>query len=195
MPPNQHANKIQDLFEHYYIGLVGFCGRIVNCDETSRDIVQDVFVKLLDGKVKLPVETPALKSYLFSMVQNATLNYLRREKLLNNYKTANDVLEFGEKTILDAMIYSETIQQLHHAIQSLPEACRNICELTYLEENSNKEAAELSNTSINTVKTHKRRAVSLLRERIVPTLRLVKSVLFFFFLNVVHPFFIPVCLM
>ena len=181
MPPNQNTNKIQDLFEHYYIGLVGFCSRIVNCDETARDIVQDVFVKLLDDKLKLPVEKPALKSYLYSMVRNATLNYLRREKLLNNYKAANDAIEFSEETILDAIIYAETIQELHHAIQSLPGACRNICELTYLEENSNQEAAELSNTSINTVKTHKRRAVSLLREQIIPTLRLVKSVLFFFF--------------
>ena len=181
MPPNQTAHKVRELFEHYYIGLVEFGSRIVNCNETSRDIVQDVFVKLLDGKIKLPVEEPALKSYLYSMVRNATLNYLRREKLLNNYKQANEQIEFSEEAILDAIIYAETIQQLHQAIQTLPGACRNICELTYLEENSNQEAAELSNTSINTVKTHKRRAISLLRERMIPTLRLVKSVLFFFF--------------
>ena len=181
MPPNQLANKIQDLFEHYYLGLVGFCSRMVNCDETARDIVQDVFVKLLDGKVKLPEESPAIKSYLYTMVKNATLNYLRRENLLNKYKEINNEVEFSEETILDAIIYAETIQQLHLSIQTLPEACRAICELTYLGENSNQEAAELSNTSINTVKTHKRRAISLLRERIVPSLRLVKSVLFFLF--------------
>lgn len=181
MSKTETAGKIQKLFEHYYIGLVEFCSRIVKCDETSRDIVQDVFVKLLDGKLKLPVEEPALKSYLYSMVRNATLNYLRREKLLNNYKAANDDVEFPEETILDAIIYAETIQKLHHAIQSLPGACRNICELTYLEQNSNQEAAELSNTSINTVKTHKRRAVSLLREQMIIVMRPAKAVLFFFF--------------
>jgi RNA polymerase sigma-70 factor (family 1) len=181
MPKNETANKIQELFENYYIGLVEFCSRIVHCNETSRDIVQDVFVKLLDGKLRLPVEKPVLKSYLYSMVRNASLNYLRREKLLNNYKQANEGISFSDANILDAIIYGESIQQLHNAIQSLPEACRNICELTYLEENSNQIAAELSNTSINTVKTHKRRAISLLRERIAPVMRPVTSILFFFF--------------
>lgn len=181
MLPNQHAIRIRELFENYYIGLVEFCSCIVHCDETSRDIVQDVFVKLLDGKINLPTEKPALKSYLYSMVKNATFNYLRREKLLTSYKSANDVQDFPEETILDAIIHAETIQQLHIAIESLPGACRNICELTYLEENSNKKAAELSKTSINTVKTHRRRALSLLREQLIPTLRPVKSFLFFFF--------------
>lgn len=104
MSTNNTASNIQEIFEHYYIGLVEFCSRIVNCDETSRDIVQDVFVKLLDGKGKLPLETPAHKSYLYSMVRNATLNYLRREKLLNNYKKANDDFEFSEENTLDALI-------------------------------------------------------------------------------------------
>lgn len=181
MPSKETADKIQKLFERYYIGLFEFCSRIVYCDETSRDIVQDVFVKLLDSKLVLPVEEPVIKSYLYSMVRNASLNYLRREKLRNNYKQTNVAISFSEENILDAIIYGETIQQLHNAIQLLPEACRNICELTYLEENSNKEAAELSQTSINTVKTHKRRAVSLLREQIITVARLVKSILFFFF--------------
>lgn len=181
MSPNQNTNKIQEIFELYYLGLVGFCSRMIHCEETSRDIVQDVFVKLLDGKVKLPVEKAALKSYLYSMVKNATLNYVRREKLLNKYRETTGDTELQQNTILDGIIYAETIQQLHLAIQALPGACRNICELTYLEENSNQEAAVLSSTSINTVKTHKRRAVSLLREQIIPSLRLVKSVLFFFF--------------
>lgn len=182
MSANKTVNKVEKIFDQYYIGLVEFCSRIINCNETSRDIVQDMFVKLLDGKINLPAEKPALKSYLYSMVKNSTFNYLRREKLLNNYKSANDMLQdFTEETILDAIIHAETIQQLHLAIESLPGACRNICELTYLEENSNKEAAELSKTSINTVKTHKRRALSLLRKQLIPTMRLVKSFLFFFF--------------
>lgn len=181
MPLNKTAHKIQTLFEQYYIGLVAFCGKMVQCDETARDIVQDVFVKLLDSRTVLPLEEPVIKSYLYSMVRNASLNYLRREKLWNNYKQANEADPLSEENILDAIIYGETIRELHHAIQLLPDACRNICELTYLEENSNKEAAALSQTSINTVKTHKRRAVSLLREQILTVARPVKSILFFFF--------------
>ena len=181
MPTTKTAYKIQELFEQYYIGLVAFCSRVIHCDETSRDIVQDVFVKLLDDKVLLPVEKPLLKSYLYSMVRNASLNYLRREKLLDNYKNSNDDIKFSEENILDAIIYGENMQQLHQAIQSLPEACRNICELTYIEENSNQEAAVLSNTSINTVKTHKRRAVSMLRKQLDTVLRPVNLIFFFFF--------------
>jgi RNA polymerase sigma-70 factor (family 1) len=181
MTTNQTADKIQELFDEYYIGLVEFCSRIIHCTETSRDIVQDIFVKLLDSSIELPREKAVLRSYLYSMVRNASLNYLRREKLFHKYKQANDHSAFSDEDVLEAIIYGETIQQLHHAIQSLPAACRNICELTYLEEHSNQEAAKLSETTINTVKTHKRRAVALLREQILTLSHLAKSILFLFF--------------
>lgn len=172
--------EVKHLFESYYLGLVEFSWRLVSCEETARDIVQDTFVKLLDNTSDIIFDYQKSKSYLYSMVKNASLNHLRREKVRDRYADLKHATEESEENILEALIYSESVNQLYTAIANLPEACQHICTLTYIEEKSNQEAAELTNTSINTVKTHKRRAVEILRKNLVPTIRTLKSFFFFF---------------
>lgn len=40
--------QIKTFFEQYYIALMEFSWQIVRCRETSLDIVQDTFVKILE---------------------------------------------------------------------------------------------------------------------------------------------------
>lgn len=167
--------EVKLLFDRYYLGLVEFSWRLVGCEETARDIVQDTFVKLLDNRAGVFLDHQKAKSYLYSMVKNASLNHLRREEVIDRYADQHEDSGQSEENILEALIYSESVNQLYAAIANLPEACQQVCTLTYLEEKSNQEAAELTNTSINTVKTHKRRAIEILRKSLLPTIRTLKS--------------------
>lgn len=171
---------VKQLFDQYYIGLVEFSFHILGCDEEARDVVQDVFVKLLMND-KLLENKDKVKSYLYSMVKNACFNELRSKEINNRFVDFQKENPAEEEDVLEALIYAESIQHLYQAMETLPEACKKVATLTFLQEKSNKEAAELTETSINTVKTHKRRAVKLLRERLIPTIKTAKTFFLFFF--------------
>lgn len=171
---------IKQLFDQYYIGLVEFSSRILGCDEEARDVVQDVFVKLLIND-RLLENKDKVKSYLYSMVKNACFNELRSREINNRFVEFQKENTVEEEDLLEALIYAESVQHLYQAMETLPEACKKVASITFLQEKSNKEAAELTETSINTVKTHKRRAVQLLRERLIPTIKTIKTFFLFFF--------------
>lgn len=168
----------KSLFDQYYPGLVEFAFRLTGCDETARDLVQDVFVKIIENEQMVPEDAKSAKSYLYSMVKNSSLNHLRHKKVVGQYRLSTDTNREYEETALEALIYSEAINKLHHAIQALPEACQEVCRLSYLEEKSVRQTAELTNTSVNTIKTNKKRGMEILRKQLAPALRTAKSILF-----------------
>lgn len=52
---------------------------------------------------------------------------------------------------------SEVVTELFEAIDELPERCREIFYMAYLQEKEEKQIAELLRVSVNTVKTQKQR--------------------------------------
>ncbi|MDF2850806.1 MAG: sigma-70 family polymerase sigma factor [Sphingobacterium multivorum] len=171
-------DNIKALFEHNYYGLVELSCRLVGSNETGEDIVQDVFVKLLSSDIALPDGEQPAKSYLYTMVKNASLSHLRKIKVIHNYRQSNPLIEISDEDILEDIIYAEAINQLYASIRNLPEASRNIFNMAYLEEKSNSEVAESCGISINTVKTQKRRAMASLKKMLFPVLRSIKILLF-----------------
>ena len=65
------------LFHKYYASLCYFANKFVRDDEAARDIVQEVFLRFWESKGKFENQS-ALKSFLYSCVQNAALNYLEK---------------------------------------------------------------------------------------------------------------------
>jgi RNA polymerase sigma-70 factor (ECF subfamily) len=174
-------SRVKVLFIQYYVALVEFSTHLLNCRETALDIVQDVFVKLLEKEGDLPEQEKFVKSYLYASVKNASLNHCRHLKVVDAYHHQQEWQEDADIKLLDALIYAETINSLYAAIQRLPKSCQEVCRLTYLEGKSNNEAAELCGVSVNTIKTQKRRSVELLRVTLKPIINTIKTILIFLF--------------
>ncbi|MGN0022130.1 MAG: RNA polymerase sigma-70 factor [Sphingobacterium hotanense] len=171
---------VKELFDQYFLSLVEFSWHFVKCRDTALDIVQDIFAKILDKRLEVPQNGTSAKSYLYRSVKNASLNYVRHIKIIENYNRATSFNEVSDENVLDAIINAEILSKLYFAIQSLPKGCQEVCRLTYLEGKSNSEVAELFGVSINTIKTQKKRSLELLRARLSPTLVLVKNILLIF---------------
>ncbi|MVZ65797.1 sigma-70 family RNA polymerase sigma factor [Sphingobacterium sp. DK4209] len=173
--------RVKELFDQYFISLVEFSWHFVKCHDTALDIVQDTFVKILDKNIALPDHENAVKSYLYTAVRNASLNYTRHLKISEAYNLENPIQEVSDEDVLDAIISAEALNKLYTAIQSLPKGCQEVCRLTYLEGKSNSEVAELCGVSINTIKTQKKRSLELLRGRLSPSLATLKNFILLFF--------------
>ena len=74
----------EHLYNEYYTPLVLFADHYVSNQDVARDLVQEVFIALLDVKTKFE-NLLHLKSYLYNSLRNKCLNHLRHEKIKQEF--------------------------------------------------------------------------------------------------------------
>ncbi len=151
------------LFNQYYSRLCFFAFKMVDDPEAAKDIVQDVFLKFWDNRQNFETET-ATKNFLYLSVRNACLNLIRHEGVEKRYAETLEMEPLADDGKgLDLIIRAEVIGEIQKAIEALPEGCRMVVKLAYMEGLKNEEIAQSMGISINTVKSQKQRALQLLR--------------------------------
>lgn len=168
------------VFHQYYGPLTYFAQSILNDQETAEDIVEDTFVKLWE-RPEILFKPGSLKSYLYTTVRNASIDYLRKVKRLKAYssevKTIKDV---EEKPVLHSIIEAETMHMIYQALETLPPKCGQIFKMFYLEGKKLEEIATELNIALSTVKSQKGRAIQLLQKRL-PELLLLFTLFHFIY--------------
>jgi RNA polymerase sigma-70 factor (ECF subfamily) len=170
---NEDKNKI-NLFKWYYEtnapSLVLFARRFVS-SYIVEDIVHEVFVEIwrkMDSFDKLPG-----RSYLFTAVRNQCINNLKKEETeatyMHNAQLENRLLGLEYYDSFEKiLIEQESMQEIYDQIERLPNKCRQIFKLSYLEEKKNTEIAELLGLSIRTVEHQLYLALRRLRDKLKP---------------------------
>jgi RNA polymerase sigma-70 factor (ECF subfamily) len=157
----------RSIFDKYFPFLCVFANRFVNDEDLSKDMVQDVFLKVWNSATEFESEK-SLKVYLYLATKNTCFDYIKKEKRkkqssdLNTDLLTDEVFLNDDSVILD-IIREETYRQLEDAIKLLPEKAKEVVRLN-LKSLTNQEIADELNISINTVKTHKLNAFKKLRE-------------------------------
>lgn len=160
MEPLKTHNDNLFTFQKYYEANVSkltlFARRFV-AEETAEDIIHDLFLDVwrhFQAEQKLPNT-----SYLFTAIRNKCLNVITKDQVKRNYiqTIEQENISLGlnyydshEKL----MISQQNIQQVYDAIDRLPQRCKQTFKLSYLEEKSNLEIAEMLDISIRTVEHH-----------------------------------------
>jgi RNA polymerase sigma-70 factor (family 1) len=157
---------VASLFNIYFKRLVYFSFQIVANKETAEDIVQEVFLKYYKDKEDAVVND--LLNYLYCSVKNASLNTLKHQKVEAKYQEQVAISEVDEDYIVTAITRAEVIAELHAALETLPESCKKISYLSFIEEKKNQEIAQELGISVTTVKSQKQRSLQLLRLRLNP---------------------------
>lgn len=151
------------LFDTYFERLFLFASNFVFIDDVANDIVQDVFISIWEKSENIN-ESASLKSYLFTMVRNRCLNYIRDMKVEDRNK----------RLYLEAHVYSDTIdaiedealiEDLKIFIEELPDQCKEVFKMRTMYGYKYKEIAEEMDISIDTVKVQLKRAKNKLKVR------------------------------
>lgn len=166
------------LFRNNYARLYYHALQLVHDKDGAEDLVQEAFTKLWRRRTDFDNEFAA-KSFLYLTVRNAGLNVLRHEKVKERFAHHRSEEPFEESAALHKIIKAEALGEIYRSIEELPEGCRNVFKMGYLQELKNHEIAEQLNISVNTVKTQKARALQLLRLKLNPEL----FIIFFIFLS------------
>ena len=133
--------------------LKNFCFSFVKSHEAAEEIVSDVFIKLWQIRNKLP-DIENLKVYLYTIAKNFCLNYIARN--FKNPVIRLDEMDFEPRVTLgspeDLCISADTVRKIQQCIRELPPQCRIIFQLVKEDGMSYKEAAEILNISVLTVR-------------------------------------------
>lgn len=165
---NLNEKTFHQIYCNYFRALVTYAVQITNDDEIAKDIVQDVFSVLWERKITF-ITTSSFKAYLYNSVRNASLDNLRHRCVEEDYvekmAASNPAYDSDERDSADYFYKEEVYRKLFRAIDELPERCREVF-LKYMEGKKNEEIAEALHISIETVKTQKKRGMTVLRKKL-----------------------------
>lgn len=140
------------LYNNYYTPLVLFADHYVSNQDVAHDLVQEVFIALLDIKTRFE-NLLHLKSYLYNSLRNRCLNHLRHEKIKQEFLQEELYRsdEFFEQKAIEEDVYSILVA----AIETLSPQNKEVM-LLALDGLSNAEIAGRLNLSVETVKSYKK---------------------------------------
>jgi len=168
---NEAAFEI--VFKSFFEQLASFANEYVFDKEVSKNIVQEIFMKLWEKRANIEIHSN-LKSYLYTSTKNSCISYLR------HIKTRQQYFEKRKKDFDDLMLNYEALSQLNidridfnsietiikETIDSLPPRCKEVFTLSRYEELSNKEIAEKLEISVKAVEANNTRAIKLLKKNL-----------------------------
>lgn len=150
------------LFDTYYEKLYLFAEKYIYDSDKAHDIVQDVFLKIWENAERLEL-TSSIQHYLFASVRNGCLNYLKSLQIedRNNRKYAEAYIESQNVDMVDD---EELLARVRQVLDELPEKCREVCLLRFVEGYKYAEIAVRLDMNENTVKAQLHRGMERLKQ-------------------------------
>lgn len=171
MSPENHKSKIdikefEAIFRELFVPLCRYAHTYLSDQDSSREVVHDVFVQVWERHEKLHLDIP-LKSYLYTSVRNRSLNYLRDRSKFHNTKDSDyDEIVMGSTDEVDFLEVEELEQKIQLVLQDLPEKCAEIFRMNRFEGLRYKEIADQLKISVKTVEAQMSKALRILRENL-----------------------------
>lgn len=154
-----------NLFRSLYPRLVRFAFKYVKNKATAGDIVQDAFVILWEKREELDPQQ-SVKAYLYSIIRNRSLNYLRDH---SSETVGLELLKDSRMKTTDSPDRHDEQEQLENLlkvwIEDLPQRQQEAFELSRFEGLDHDEIAGVMEVSSNTVNNHIVSALKHLRNR------------------------------
>lgn len=142
------------LYEKYHAALYYYALDFVKSPAQAQDVVQEVFVKVWEGRAQLKPEL-SFKAYLFCISKNHIINQLRRtsREIKAKQYFANHMVTHHNQAE-DEVIYSDYEAIADKALDGLPPKRKMVFTLHRIEGKKYDEIAASLNISKNTVRDH-----------------------------------------
>jgi RNA polymerase sigma-70 factor (ECF subfamily) len=152
------------LFRKYYVRLCGFANKYFDDPEEAREVVQEVFTKIWEGREDIDPEE-SLRAYLFKITRNICINKLRRKQVESKYIEIYKFIYVDNKEVspYESLIADELNDNITTALSKIPQKCRRIFDLSRVEGLKYNEIAENLHISVKTVEAQMSKALQILR--------------------------------
>lgn len=155
----------EQLFKKYYKLLCAEAFYLLQDEMEAEDQVQSLYIELWNKQLHINIKS-SVKGYLYQSIRNRCLTLIEKRKTekrrLNDYICQKD-----ERVEVDLLVQRETQKHIFAKLNELPAQQLQAFRLVYLENKKYREAAEEMGISMNSIKTHLKIAVRVLRSRMI----------------------------
>lgn len=162
------GNAFREIYDRYAEALALFANTYTSNVEDATDITQNSFEVLWLRRAQF-TSLFGIRGFLWQNTRFACLNYLDRKQVVRrsekelSHRPQSEEPAF-EKYDMQVKIFSELVRQ----VRALPPARREVFELAFFNRLSDEEIAERLKIAQATVRSHKRMALDVLREKMGP---------------------------
>ena len=157
---NSKIKELEKIIEEYQNQLFSFAFFRVGSYQIAQDIVQDVFLKFFTNEKKL-LSIENIKTYLFKSISNACIDYKRKYS-----KLKFTTVDFVTDTVTDDSEEEKCVAEffrIENLLVDLPDEQAEVIRLKFVDELNFVEIAEITNLSVNTIKSRYRYAIDKLK--------------------------------
>ena len=160
-------SEISSLWLGYKNGLKYYILKKVKNEEMANDLSHEVLMKVYNSCCS-NVEIKNVRSWMFQIAHNATVDYLKKQ-----HRFVNDIPENYDND--DHSVFKEADRIIEPLIQLLPEKYAIPLQLSDIKEFKQKGVAQKLNLSLTATKSRIQRARNLLKEKIIECSNLEKD--------------------
>lgn len=154
-----------EIFNRYNKLLYSHVYNKLRDEESTRDLVQDIFVILWEKRAV--IENKNLTGYLFTMTRNRILNLVSHHKVVSDYEKSIRKYIQPNSGMADHLIREKQLAAIiEEEIACLPPKMREIFKMSRKDYLSNKEIATKLNLSEHTVADQIKKSLKTLRFKI-----------------------------
>jgi len=143
-----------DIFNAHFNQLCLFSFNIVGSQSEGEDIVVQAFTRLFYRHEDFH-SLQALRTFLYISVRNASFDYLKQYKRLTKRQKQFSALAENDPDLENAQITGEVMEALYSSMKKLPDGCRLILQLIYIDGLKYQEVADRLQISVGTVKSQR----------------------------------------
>lgn len=147
--------------------LFRFAFRLLGSSEEAKDVVQEVFIKVWNGRDQME-SIDNMEAWCMRITRNLSLDKIRarQRKATDPIEQSFDI-QNDTRTPYEAAENNENMQRINQLIASLPEKQRQVMHLRDIEGYSYNEICEILELDMNQVKVNLFRARNAVREKFV----------------------------
>ncbi|WP_398455105.1 RNA polymerase sigma-70 factor [Sphingobacterium thalpophilum] len=155
------------IYERYWGMLFAHAFKMLQEEQASKDVVQDVFINLWNVPADQLTLISSLKNYLFVATRNRILNLIRNQKVRRDYIGLFSLyIDEHADTTIELLEEKELMQQLDEVISTFPPRMKEIFQLSREHFRSHREIAQQLGISEATVSRQISNALSILRSKL-----------------------------
>lgn len=159
---------IRYLFNRLFSKARFYAFKITGSNEEAEDIVMKALAGVWERQKKYE-SLDHIERSVFLTIHNACVNYLEHKQVVDNYKTNHrHQPEYMAGELTDhLLIRAELTRHLHQEIEQLPKKTREVIKLQLYQGLPNRDIATQLGMDESTVRSHRARAIELLRSALL----------------------------
>lgn len=156
------------LYGKYQHVVFRFAYSMTGSKDAAEDVVQDVFVAMLDGAVRYDPTRAAFSTYLYGIVRNLCRGRLRRISRLRPIADDDErACSVPSGPFIDHVAEAQRVAAVRRALARVPSRYREVIVLCDLHDLSYADAAVVVRASVSAVRSRLHRGREMLRSELV----------------------------